>query len=80
MNTDLRKKTKNSFEKDFLKLLNNLIFAKTMEIVRKHRDINLVTTKRRRNYLVSEPNYHQNILFSENLLAIERKKNGNTYE
>ena len=80
MNTDLRKKTKNSFEKDFFKLLNNLIFAKTMEIVRKHRDINLVTTKRRRNYLVSEPNYHQNILFSENLLAIERKKNGNTYE
>ena len=80
MNTDLRKKTKNSFEKDFFKLLNNLIFAKTMEIVRKHRDINLVTTKRRRNYLESEPNYHQNILFSENLLAIERKKNGNTYE
>ena len=44
-----------------------------MENVRKHRDIKLVTTERRRNYLVSEPNYHTTMLFTENLLAINKK-------
>ena len=74
MNTDLRKKAKNDFETDFLKLINNAVFGKTMENVRKHRDIKLVTTERRRNYLVSEPNYHTRKFFTENLLAIEMKK------
>ena len=58
MNTKLRKETKNDFEKDFFKLMNNSDFGKTMEIVRKHRDIKLVTTDVKRNKLVSEPNYH----------------------
>ena len=53
--------------------MNNAVFGKTMENVRKHRYINLVKTERR-NYLVSEPNYHTTTFFTENLLAIERKK------
>ena len=74
MNTKLRQKAKNNFEKDFFKLMNNAVFGKTMENVRKHRDIKLVTTERRRNYLVSEPNYHTTKFFTETLLAIEMKK------
>ena len=73
MKTDI-KKSKNWFEKDFYKLINNAVFEKTMENVRKHRDIKLVTTGRRRNYVVSEPNYHTTKFFTEYLLAIEIKK------
>ena len=54
--------------------MNNSVFEKTMENVRKHRDIKLVTTDEKRNKLVSEPNYHTTKHFSENLLAIEMKK------
>ena len=74
MNTDLRKKRKNDFEKDLFKLMNNAVFGKTMENMRKHGDIKLVTTERRRNCLVSKPNYHTTKFFTENLLAIEMKK------
>ena len=74
MNTKLRTEAKNDFEKDFFKLMNNSVFGKTMENVRKHRDIKLVTTDKRRNQLVSEPNYHTTKWFSEDLLAIEMKK------
>ena len=74
MNTKLRKEAKNDFEKDFFNLMNNSVFGKTMENVRKHRDIKLVTTGEKRNKLVSEPNYHTTKCFSENLLAIEMKK------
>ena len=54
MNTELRQKAKNNFQKDFFKLINNAVFGKAMENV----DIKLVTTERRRNYLVPEPNYY----------------------
>ena len=74
MNTELRKQAKNDFEKEFFKLRNNSVFAKTMENAKKHRDIKLATTDKRRNKLVSEPNYHTTKWFSENLLAIEMKK------
>ena len=73
MNTKLRQKAEN-FEKDFFKLMNNAVFGKTMENVRKYRDIKLVTTKRRRNYLVLEQNYHTRKILTGNLLAIEMKK------
>ena len=56
MNTKLRKRAKNDFGKEF-SILNNAVFGKTMENVRKHRYIKLVTTDKRRNKLVSEPNY-----------------------
>ena len=73
MNTDLRKKAKKNFGTVFFKLMNNSVFGKTMENVRKHRDIKLVTTEGRRNYLVPEPNYHTTKFFTENLLVIEMK-------
>ena len=74
MNTKLRKEAKNEFEKDFFKLINNSVFGKTMENVRKHQDIKLVTIEEKRNKSVSKPNYHTTKQFSENLLAIEMKK------
>ena len=74
INTGLRKAAKNEFEKDSFKLMNNSVFGKTIENVRKHRDINLVTTDEKRNNLVSVPNYHTTKCISENVLAIEMKK------
>ena len=73
MNTKLRTEAKNDFGRDFFKLMNNSVFGKDMENVRKHRDLNLVRTNKRRNQLVSEPNYHTAKWFSECLLAIEIK-------
>ena len=74
MNTKLRKEAKNDFEKDFFKLMNNSVFGKTMENVRKNREIKLVTTEEKIIKLVSEPNYHTTKRFLENLLAIEMKR------
>ena len=74
MNTELRKNAKKEFEKNFFKLINNSVFGKTMENVRNHRDIKLVTSDKRRKRLVSEPNYHSHKNFSDHLIAIEMKK------
>ena len=70
----MRKKASNDFEKDFFKLTNNTVFSKTMENVRKHRDIKLVKTDFKRNRVVSESNYHMMKLIMENLSIIEMKK------
>ena len=51
------------------------LLEKTMENIKNHRDIKLVTTNARRNYLLSEPNYHTTTFFPENLLAVKMKKN-----
>ena len=74
MNTELRKLAKDDFEKDLFKLMNNAVFGKTMENIRKHRDIKLVTTNKRRSKLVSEPNYHAMNYISEDLSIIEMNK------
>ena len=75
INTDLREKAKRYFEKDFLKLMNNVILN--------YNNIKLFTAERRRNYLVSEPSYHITKFFTENLLKKQKtnkKKNRDTYE
>ena len=74
INVKLRKEAKNDFEKDLFKLMNNAVFRKTMESVRKRRDIKLVTTDKRRNQLASEPDYHTTKYFLEKLMATEMKK------
>ena len=74
LNTELRKAAKSDFEKDLFKLMNKSVFRKTMENIRKHRDIKLVTTDKKRSKLVSEPNYHSINLISEDLSITEMKK------
>ena len=73
VNTELRKKATNDFEKDFFKLMNNAVFGKTMENVRKHR-VKLVKTEKKMNKLVSEPNFHTMKLIDNNLAIIEMRK------
>ena len=74
MNTELRKVADNDFEKDFYKSMNNAVFRKTMENIRKHRDIKSVTTDKKGSKLASEPNYHTINLISEDLSIMEMKK------
>ena len=74
VNTELRKKATNDFEKDFFKLMNNAVFGKTIENVRRHRDIKVVKSDKKRNKLVSEPNFHTMKLIDNNLAIIEMKK------
>ena len=74
MNTKLRKNAKNDLEKDFFKLMKNLVFGKTMDNVRNHRDIRVVTSDKRRSILASEPNYHSSKCISKDLMIMEMRK------
>ena len=74
LNTNLRAKATNDFEKDFLKLMNNSVFGKTMENIRNKVDIHLVTNEMRARKLISKPNYKHRTIFSENLSAVHMKK------
>ena len=74
MNTELRKLARDDFEKDLFKLMNNAVFGKTMENIRKHRNIKLVTRDKKINKLVSETNYHTINYISEDLSIIEMNK------
>ena len=71
INAKLRKEATNNLEKDIFKLMNNSVFGKTMQIVRKHGDIKLVTTEGKIIKLVSEPNSHTTNHFSDNFLVIK---------
>ncbi len=73
-NTTLRAKAKNDFEKDFFKLMNNSIFGKTMESVRRRKDIVLATNVNQLRKLVNSNNYRSHKIFSENLVMVERQK------
>ncbi|MCG8374780.1 MAG: DNA polymerase, partial [Balneolales bacterium] len=74
LNTDLRAKATNDFEKDFFKLMNNSVFGKTMENIRNRVDIRLVTNEKDAKKLISKPNYQHRTIFCENLAAIHMKK------
>ena len=71
-NTDMRKKATNEFEKDFFKLMNNAFYGKTMENVRKRRQIDLVNTPEKMIALTSQPTYRRITNFKEDLSAVER--------
>ena len=73
-NTQLRTAATNDFEKDFFKLMNNSIFGKTMENIRKHRNIKLVTTEEKYLRTVMKPNFKSGVLFGENLMGCEMGK------
>ena len=72
-NTEKRKNAKNSFEKDFFKLMNNSVFGKTMENLRKRIDVRLVTDEKRIT-LASKPTYISSKIFNENLVALQKIK------
>ena len=73
-NTQLRTKATNDFEKDFFKLMNNSVFGKTMENIRKHKNIKLVTNREAYLKSVMKPNFKSVVLFGENLMGCEMRK------
>ena len=70
-NTQLRTQATNDFEKDFFKLMNIAVFRKTMENIRKHRNIKLVTNRESYLKTVMKPNLKSGVLFGENLMGCE---------
>ena len=80
LNTDLRTKARNEFEKDFFKLMNNSVFGKTMENIRNRVNIKLVTDKKKAERLAAKPNFKHCNIFNENLIAIHTKKTFLTFD
>ena len=75
-NTQLRMAATNDFEKDFFRLMNNPVFGKMMENIRKHRNIKLVMTEEKYLHTVMKPNFKSGVLFGENLMGCEMGKIG----
>ena len=73
-NTELRKEANNSFEKDFFKLMNNSVFGKTIENIRKRQNVKLIDDRKKALKLSSKPNFDRVTIFDENLAAIHMKK------
>ena len=73
-NTKLRAAAKNDFEKDFYKLLNNSVFGKMMENIKKHRNKKLVTNREAYLKAVMKPNFKSGVIFGENLMRCEMGK------
>ena len=73
-NTQLRTAATNDFEKDFFKLMNNAVFGETMENIRKHKNINLVTTEEKYLKTIMKPNFKSGVRFDENLMGCEMEK------
>ena len=73
-NTEKQKHAKNSLEKDFFKLMNNSVFGKTMENLRKRVDVRLVTNEKKLLKLTSKPTYMSSKIFNENLVAVHKIK------
>ena len=73
-NTELRKTAANSFEKDFFKLMNNSVFGKTIENIRKRQNIELVDNRKKAAKLTSRPNFDRATIFDKNLVAVHMKK------
>ena len=73
-NTDLRKKAENDFERDFFKLMNNIVFGKTIENIRKRQNVELVDDRKKARKLTSKPNFDRATIFDENLVAVHMKK------
>ena len=74
LNTRLRKDAKNEFEKDFFKLMNNSVFGKTMENIRNHKDMKLVTSDKKYLKYVMKPNFKDGHPFSKHLFVMEIAK------
>ena len=79
LNTDLRTKGKNDFEKDFFKLMNNSVFGKTMENIRNRVDVELVNNRGAAEKLSAKPNFEHLTIFDENLVAVHMKRTKLTF-
>ena len=75
LNTGLRAKATNTFEKDFFKLMNNSVFGKTMENIRNRVDIKLITNEKEAKKLISKPNFYHRTIFTENVIAVHYEEN-----